>query len=120
MTGPDRPRRAVSEGRAGMGADHMANEPLRAPSPYFGGKSVIAPLVWQRFGQVSNYVECGYHEPGLFPETWECVRWKARGGYGSQGNGRGRQNAEREAVWFSPSCLRPDRPVQGSLFEVVL
>lgn len=51
---------------------------------------------------------CGYDEPGLFPETWERLRWKSKGGYGSQGQGRGRENAGRETVWFSPGCLRPD------------
>lgn len=30
---------------------------LKAPFPYFGGKSRIAPVVWQRFGNVPNYVE---------------------------------------------------------------
>lgn len=30
---------------------------LQAPFPYFGGKSRIAPAVWQRFGAVRNYVE---------------------------------------------------------------
>jgi hypothetical protein len=30
---------------------------LKAPFPYFGGKSKVAPLVWQRFGKVDNYVE---------------------------------------------------------------
>ncbi len=28
-----------------------------APFPYFGGKSKVAPLVWERFGNVDNYVE---------------------------------------------------------------
>jgi DNA adenine methylase len=34
---------------------------LRAPFPYAGGKSWIAPQVWQRLGTVVNYVEpcCG-------------------------------------------------------------
>lgn len=40
------------------------------------------------------------------PDTWECVAWKANGGYGSLGNGRGRENAGRERVWFSPHCLK--------------
>src|SRR5262245_37263425 len=31
--------------------------PLKAPFPYFGGKSRVAPLVWERFGSVPNYVE---------------------------------------------------------------
>ena len=30
---------------------------LRAPFPWFGGKRRVAPLVWQRFGNVANYVE---------------------------------------------------------------
>ena len=30
---------------------------LKAPFPYFGGKSKAAPLVWERFGDVANYVE---------------------------------------------------------------
>ena len=53
---------------------------------------------------------CGYD--GLFdmPASWECVAWKNRGGYGSQGDGEGRANASRERVWFSPHCLKPDAP----------
>lgn len=30
---------------------------LKAPFPWFGGKSRVAGLVWQRFGDVLNYVE---------------------------------------------------------------
>ena len=30
---------------------------LKAPFPYFGGKSKIAPLIWSWFGDVQNYVE---------------------------------------------------------------
>jgi hypothetical protein len=50
---------------------------------------------------------CGYEGEHAMPESWECVAWKARGGYGSQGDGRGRANAGRERIWFSPSCLKP-------------
>jgi hypothetical protein len=32
-------------------------ENLKSPYPYFGGKSKVSPLVWQRFGEVVNYVE---------------------------------------------------------------
>ena len=34
---------------------------IKAPFPYFGGKSKVASVVWERFGDVSNYVEpfCG-------------------------------------------------------------
>lgn len=30
---------------------------LKAPFPYFGGKSRVAAQVWERFGHVQNYVE---------------------------------------------------------------
>ena len=30
---------------------------LRAPFPWYGGKSLAAPLVWRAFGNVPNYVE---------------------------------------------------------------
>ena len=30
---------------------------LKAPFPWFGGKSRVAPIVWERFGDVTNYVE---------------------------------------------------------------
>ena len=38
---------------------------------------------------------------------WTAQTWKARGGYGSQGDGRGRDNASRERLWFSPHCVSP-------------
>ena len=43
-------------------------------------------------------------------EGWRCVAWKANGGYGSQGEQRGRDNAARERLWLSPHCdgVRPD------------
>ena len=30
---------------------------LKAPFPWFGGKSLVADIVWQRFGDIPNYVE---------------------------------------------------------------
>ncbi len=50
---------------------------------------------------------CGYDGEHDMPSGWECVAWKARGGYGSQGEGSGRENADRERIWFSPHCLNP-------------
>ena len=52
---------------------------------------------------------CGYDGAEMSPE-WDSVAWKAHGGYGSQGNGRGRDNASRERIWFSPGCVGTDRP----------
>jgi DNA adenine methylase len=50
---------------------------------------------------------CGYDGEHEMPDSWECVAWKSRGGYGSQGEGTGRENAARERIWFSPHCIRP-------------
>ena len=71
---------------------------------------------------------CGYDGEYEMPARWECVAWKARGGYGSQGDGEstnGRANARKERIWFSPHCidaelnrfplLEPARPTQRSL-----
>jgi hypothetical protein len=48
---------------------------------------------------------CGYDTEHNMPDTWTAVAWKSHGGYGGQSNGRGRVNAARETVWFSPHCL---------------
>ncbi len=58
---------------------------------------------------------CGYEGEHDMPGDWEAVGWKARGGYGSQGEGVGRDNAEREVIWFSPHCLKQDNPRQDVL-----
>jgi hypothetical protein len=49
---------------------------------------------------------CGYaDEHGEhMPETWECVPWKAHGGYSR--SERGKENRTQERVWFSPHCLK--------------
>ena len=53
---------------------------------------------------------CGYDGEHVMPDTWTKVPWKARGGYGSQGHGRGRENAGRETIWFSQHCRQPGLP----------
>jgi len=35
----------------------MTGTPLRAPFPWFGGKSRAADLIWSRFGDVANYID---------------------------------------------------------------
>ena len=54
---------------------------------------------------------CGYESEHKFPDEWECFAWKASGGYANQGQGKGRKNARRERIWFSPACLRPGKAV---------
>jgi DNA adenine methylase len=62
---------------------------------------------------------CGYENEYEMPENWECLAWKANGGYSSQ-NYEGNGNPHRERIWFSPFCLKPERVSQMSLFEVAL
>lgn len=54
---------------------------------------------------------CGYEGEHEMPDDWSIYRWKARGGYGSQGNGMGRDNASRECIWFSPYCIAQELPL---------
>jgi len=61
-------------------------------------------------------VFAGYEGEHQFP-GWDCVEWKAHGGYGSQGEGVGRDNAVRERLWFSPACLPR---IQHDLFSAAL
>lgn len=53
---------------------------------------------------------CGYEGEHEMPADWECVAWKAGGGYALQhagGESQGRANKHRERAWFSPACLKP-------------
>lgn len=58
---------------------------------------------------------CGYGGEGheeLEALGWERLNWKAQGGMGNIGNGRGKANARREAIWFSPHCIKLVIPIQ--------
>jgi hypothetical protein len=54
---------------------------------------------------------CGYEGEHQVPDSWECVPWKAHGGYGIRRQEY--ENNARERIWFSPHCLKG----QGRLFE---
>ena len=63
---------------------------------------------------------CGYEgetHHALEDAGWSVLAWKAKGGYGSQGEGQGRVNAERERIWFSPHCLKVEAE-PSTMFEV--
>lgn len=55
---------------------------------------------------------CGYEGPDM-PASWECVPWKANGGYANRNAEN--KNSRRERVWFSPHCLKAQQP---TLFAV--
>lgn len=44
---------------------------------------------------------CGYEGEHTMPADWECVAWKAKGGYAKI-----KTNSHRERIWFSPHCLK--------------
>jgi hypothetical protein len=51
---------------------------------------------------------CGYVGEGheiLEQHGWECVAWEAGGGYGNRTE-KGKANARKERIWFSPACVR--------------
>ena len=55
---------------------------------------------------------CGYH--GDFgADDWTEYRWSTGGGFGNQADGRGRRNAQRECIWFSPGCEHIDEDLFG-------
>ncbi len=60
---------------------------------------------------------CGYQGEHEMPETWECIHWKTRGGYGSQA-AVNNENSKRERIWFSPHCLRATL-FSGMTMEIV-
>lgn len=64
---------------------------------------------------------CGYadegHEP-LEAEGWEVVAWKAQGGYGNR-SAKGKANADKERIWFSPHCQREADLFSGAATEPV-
>lgn len=62
---------------------------------------------------------CGYDGEHEMPPSWEAWSWKAHGGYGSQGDGDGRNNAAREMVWFSPHCLAVEADQQDLFAKVI-
>lgn len=51
---------------------------------------------------------CGYEGEHDMPDSWSVVAWRAGGGYSNRGAGAGR-NRDRERIWFSPHCLRPNQ-----------
>lgn len=60
---------------------------------------------------------CGYELPGAeMPEDWACLAWRASGGYGR--SPRGRANAGRERIWFSPACQIVQHEFSFELREV--
>jgi site-specific DNA-adenine methylase len=54
---------------------------------------------------VAGYDTDGY--AALERHGWDVVAWQAQGGYGNRSK-KGRANAKRERLYFSPGCVKPD------------
>ena len=60
---------------------------------------------------------CGYAGEHVMPDSWSVHEWQAVKGYGVQSQAEGgKENRDRERIWFSPACISPDAPAQGTLF----
>jgi DNA adenine methylase len=49
---------------------------------------------------------CGYEGDYKLPDNWSSFSWKANGGFANLGSDRGKQNAKKEMIYFSPYCLK--------------
>lgn len=56
---------------------------------------------------------CGYEGEHEMPADWQCVAWKAAGGYASAAGND--ENSHKERIWFSPHCARAED--QADLFR---
>jgi hypothetical protein len=70
---------------------------LKAPFPWFGTCAFLLRIAL-----------CGYEGEHTMPDSWECIAWKANGGYATS-----QENSAKERIWFSPHCISGK---QGSLF----
>jgi len=54
----------------------------------------------------------GYETEHEMPSDWECLAWKAGGGFDGQKRDKSNQNRKLERVWFSPGCLRVEAQME--------
>lgn len=107
----------VKHGTTGVFLDppYSADEhDVRYSADHDVARAVAAWAVANGDNPLLRIAVCGYEGEHEFPASWSVVSWKAKGGYGSQADARGRENAARERIWFSPHCL--GRRIAGPLF----
>jgi hypothetical protein len=79
---------------------------------------VIAYCIERGPDPLMRIAVCGLTGEGyeaLEPLGWECVAWRSGGGYGNRN--KANNNRERERIWFSPHCLKPEEmTTQRELF----
>jgi hypothetical protein len=107
----------VKHGTTGVFLDPPYSDDEHAIEYSAGGDVAAAVAAWaiaNGDNPALRIALCGYAGEHEMTGEWTEVEWKARGGYGSQGDGRGRENAGRERIWFSPHCL--GKRIAGPLF----
>ena len=103
-------------GLTGVFLDPPYNDDMRDSSLYTTDSGTVsgAVLKWcleNGDNPLIRIALCGYTGEHTLPDTWTVYHWKAAGGYGLQGEGRGRANRDREVIWFSPYCLKSEQGV---------
>lgn len=58
---------------------------------------------------------CGYAGDYDMPDSWDCVAWKAGGGFANRN--KKNDNAGKERIWFSKYCLARSQPDLFSMDE---
>jgi len=53
----------------------------------------------------ARIILCGYDNDYDIPDDWKIYSWSANGGFANLGNDRGKNNAKREMIYFSPYCF---------------
>jgi hypothetical protein len=105
--------RCLNRHYGGDAAAYLFDPPYRAYEKLYSTNSPVADAVaeWCRENADARIALCGhigdYDLPG-----WDAVQWEREGNtYGGGGT------KDRECIWFSPACLKPEKPRQTSLFD---
>ena len=51
-------------------------------------------------------IVCGYDGSFKFPDSWQEYAWQANGGMANLGDAIGKENSNKERIYFSPNCLK--------------
>jgi hypothetical protein len=102
-TGPEPDAKGAATNRAG----HIYANDKSQDVDYLVAEVAAWCLKWGGDRSIRIAV-CGLEGeyPMLDEARWDKVAWKSRGGYGNRTD-RGKENAARERIWFSPFCIKP-------------
>ena len=104
------PSVTFKHGLTGVFLDPPYDDAADGAPDIYSASSNVSAAVWQwacENGEnpLLRIAVCGFDDGRELPAGWTETAWKRAGGFGSQSDGRGRANAGRERIWFSPHCL---------------